>query len=364
MDRRAFLKTSATATALSAASFARGALANVAEAGRWRAFEVTYRLEVQKPAGVTRTWLPLPLSEDTGYFKNLGSSWSAGGGRASATIDPKYGAGIAMAEFPEGVANPTFLVVSRFATRDRSVDFAKPGNARPEDPKVLQRSLQGTDLIPVDGIVRETAMDITKGLRSDMDKARALYEWVVENTFRDPKTRGCGWGDIKAMLETRNFGGKCGDINAMFVGLARASGIPARDIYGIRVAKSELGYKSLGVGTEVISKAQHCRADFYLPEYGWIPVDPGDVRKVVLEEAPGLTLASDVAKANRARLFGAWEMNWLAYNYAHDVVLPGARFGKIPYLMYPNGETAAERLDSLEPDPFKYTITARELKVA
>jgi hypothetical protein len=46
------------------------------------------------------------------------------------------------------------------------------------------------------------------------------------------------------------------------------------------------------------------------------------------------------------------------------VVLPGTKFGKIPYLMYPNGETAAEKLDQLEPDPFKYTITARELKVA
>jgi hypothetical protein len=32
--------------------------------------------------------------------------------------------------------------------------------------------------------------------------------------------------------------------------------------------------------------------------------------------------------------------------------------------MYPNGETAAGRLDSLDPDSFKYAITARELKPA
>jgi hypothetical protein len=30
--------------------------------------------------------------------------------------------------------------------------------------------------------------------------------------------------------------------------------------------------------------------------------------------------------------------------------------------MYPQGEAGVERLDSLDPDGFKYTITAREIK--
>jgi len=53
--------------------------------------------------------------------------------------------------------------------------------------------------------VRDTARGIVKGARSDVEKSRAIYEWVVENTFRDPKVRGCGWGDIKTMLETGNL---------------------------------------------------------------------------------------------------------------------------------------------------------------
>ena len=57
-------------------------------------------------------------------------------------------------------------------------------------------------------------------------------------------------------------------------------------------------------------------------------------------------------------------MNWLAYSYAHDVVLPGSKGPKLPYFMYPNAETAEGRLDSLDPDAFKYTLTARELKLA
>jgi transglutaminase-like putative cysteine protease len=177
--------------------------------------------------------------------------------------------------------------------------------------------------------------------------------------------RGCGWGDIKTMLETRNFGGKCGDLNAMFVGLARSVGVPARDIYGVRVARSQHGYASLGVGTENITRAQHCRAEFYAQGRGWVPVDPADVRKVVLEEPPGkLSMTDAKVVAARKRLFGSWEMNWLAYSYAHDVALPGSTGPKIPYFMYPNGETAQGRLDQLDPENFKYTLTARELKIA
>jgi len=85
------------------------------------------------------------------------------------------------------------------------------------------------------------------------------------------------------MLENNVMGGKCADLNALFVALARAEGIPARDVYGIRVANSNLGYKSLGKAGD-ITKAQHCRAEFYAAGYGWIPVDPADVRKVILED--------------------------------------------------------------------------------
>jgi transglutaminase-like putative cysteine protease len=192
-----------------------------------------------------------------------------------------------------------------------------------------------------------------------MQKARAVYEWIVDNTFRDPKVRGCGLGDIKTMLETRDFGGKCADLNALFVGLTRAAGVPARDLYGIRVADSR-EFKSLGKSGD-ISKAQHCRAEFYDARYGWVPVDPADVRKVVLEEKPGLTIDSPEAKRARAKLFGQWEMNYLGYNWAHDLALPSSPGEPVPFLMYPQGETANVRKDSLEPATFKYQLTAREV---
>jgi transglutaminase-like putative cysteine protease len=162
------------------------------------------------------------------------------------------------------------------------------------------------------------------------------------------------------MLETKNLGGKCADLNALFVGFARAVGLPARDVYGIRVADSA-DFKSLGKSGD-ITRAQHCRAEFYLAGHGWVPVDPADVRKVVLEEKPGgLPLTDPQVQKARGKLFGAWEMNWLAYNYAHDVKLPGSAGAPIAFLMYPQAETGGHRRDALDPDQFRYTIKSREI---
>jgi hypothetical protein len=85
------------------------------------------------------------------------------------------------------------------------------------------------------------------------------------------------------------------------------------------------------------------------------------VRKVILEEGGGKKPDDPVVLAARKRLFGSWEMNWLAYNYAHDLQLPGSTHGKVGFFMYPQSETAEGRLDSLDPDNFKYQITAKEL---
>ncbi len=299
-------------------------------------------------------WLPAALTTETPFQKTLSSEFSV-------ELRKADGLGIFVAEFPTGV-KPVVTLTSRIATRNYGVDLSTPIKAPVTDPSQMAHFLRPTKLLPTDGIVKETAIEITRGAKTDLDKARAIYDWIVDNTFRNPKTRGCGIGDIRFMLESKDLGGKCADLNALYVGLARAAGLPARDVYGIRVAKSELGYKSLGAASENITKAQHCRAEVYLATYGWVPVDPADVRKVVLEEPPGnRPLEDEMVRNARARLFGSWEMNWMAYNFAHDVALPNSAGAPIGFLMYPQAETAGGRLDSLDPDNFKYEITSREV---
>lgn len=361
MRRRTFLKSGVGASAGLLLGSLPSTLRPAAAEARWRTFEVATRIEVTHPSGVTRAWVPVPLQQDTDWQRRRGKDVWSGNARFSEPLhDPTYDVGLVYAEWPAEVKNPVIEVTSRIATRDRFVDVTRPA-ARPagEDPAMLTRYLQASSLIPVDGIVAETSRNIVKGQRTEVGKARAIYDWIVENTFRDPKVRGCGLGDIKTLLETRYFGGKCADLNALYVGFARAAGLPAREVYGVRVADSAR-FKALGKSGD-ITKAQHCRAEVFLTGYGWVPVDPADVRKVILEETPGLTLADPIVQLARVKLFGAWEMNYIAYNFGHDVVLPNSPGKPLGFLMYPQAETAMGRKDSLDPVTFKYRITSKEL---
>ena len=325
---------------------------------RWRVFEITTRVRILTPAGPTRVWLPMPLAVAP-YQKTLGDTYHAQGG--SAVMVENDDLDTLIAEWDEGV-EPILTVTSRVSTTDRTVNVTTPTVPPPLDARVLDRFLRPTKLIPTDGIVKTTSNTITRGAGTDIERARAIYDWIVDNTFRDPATRGCGVGDIRFMLESRNLSGKCADLNALFVGLARASGIPARDVWGLRVGTSHKDLRSLGLASDNATRAQHCRAEVYLTGYGWVPADPADVRKVALEEPPGhLAMNDEKVRSARARLFGSWEMNWIAFNYAHDVLLPRSKRGILGFFMYPQAETANGRLDSLDADTFKYEITAREV---
>jgi transglutaminase-like putative cysteine protease len=355
MNRRSFLQSAV------AASAAQLVFAGEDSAARWRTFEIATSVEVLKSSGATRIWLPTGLAVETPYQKPGANRVNAPGGKWKGYERRQDGLGIIAAEFPAGV-KPALTLVSRVTTKDYSVDLSRPATAPAADRAQLDYFRRPTKLLPTNGIVKATAEEIVRGAKSDADKARAIYEWIVDNTFRDPKTRGCGIGDIRFMLESRDLGGKCADLNALYVGLARAAGLPARDAYGIRIARSELGYKSLGASSENVTKSQHCRAEVYIGGHGWVPVDPADVRKVVLEEPPGnRPLTDEMVTKARARLFGSWEMNWMAYNFAHDVALPGSTGAPVGFLMYPQAETPEGRIDSLDPDSFRYGITAREV---
>lgn len=364
MKRRTFLKQGLTVSAGlvlgGIPKFTR--LASSAETARWRTFEIITKVEIINPVGGSRVWLPIPIMNNTDYFKREEDNWAGNFKAARSVLYDKYGTGLVFAEWGASEKAPMLELTSRFMTRDRHIDLSKkPGPRSPEDKAVLDYFLRPSQLIPTDGIVAATSQSITAGLKSDVDKARAIYEWIVDNTFREPKIRGCGIGDISTMLETGYFGGKCVDINSLYVGLARAAGLPARDAYGVRCAASA-EFKSLGKAGD-ITKAQHCRAEVYLSGYGWVPVDPADVRKVVLEENQPAQLPLDDPKVKRARarLFGAWEMNWCLFNYVHDVLLPNSHGPEVGFLMYPQAETANGRRDSLDPDNFRYTMTAKEI---
>ena len=197
MDRRNFIK---SGIALPAAASLPWTQAFAADAP-WRTFEITTTVQILKPKGVARAWLPLPMMDDSNWHRSGGNESSGNTVRSQIYRDGKYGAGMLYAEWAPEQANPVVVLSSRFSTRDRVEETARLSMGEKLSASDIAFYTAPTDLMPTDGIVRQTALEATRGVRGDVEKSRALYEWIVDNTFRDPKTRGCGVGDIKALLE-------------------------------------------------------------------------------------------------------------------------------------------------------------------
>jgi transglutaminase-like putative cysteine protease len=344
LQRRDFIKSMAAAGAIAAV----GRRAHAAPQG-WREYEITFRISIEDPAAPVRLWVPVP-QDALDYQRVVDIGWRA---PVAAHIlwEGTSRAPIVAAAWPDLTTAREVEITARVMTRDRSGFY--PDASREE----LAEYLRPTPSSPTDGIVLAKAREIVAARTAPLDKARAIYDWVVDNAFRRAETRGCGLGNVAFMLESGDLGGKCADINSLYVALARAVGLPARDFFGIRVADSKVS-KSLGKSGD-ITTAQHCRAEVFIDGRGWLPVDPADVRKVVLEEQ--VALDSDKVKALRERLFGNWEMNWVGFNYARDFTLPGQSDGPIGFLMYPYAETPDGSKDSLDPTTFAYAISSREI---
>lgn len=359
MKRREFIQFAGAASALTAVSSR--ALGNYDddEMGPWRGYRLRYTIQLPASPAPARLWLPLPMARDTDYQRTMGAVWSGKPDRTLLRKSDGEALPLFYAEWGKRRVPRTVMVGAIIKTRERREDLSRYAPSKNAVlPAEAAACLRPTRTKPLDGIVSATARAITQGADTPLEKARAIYDWVVDHTFREPTVKGCGRGDIKFMLETGNLGGKCADINALYVALARAAGIPARDVYGIRVDDSQQ-FQSLGQSGDV-SRAQHCRAEFYLAGLGWVPVDAADVRKAVLEE--NLPIDDSRVVALREKLFGYWEMNWVAFNTVNDVALrPRPTSGALPFFMYPYAEIGKTPQDSLEPDTFAYKIEAAEL---
>ena len=224
-----------------------------------------------------------------------------------------------------------------------------------------------TKHMPINGIVKQTADKIVGSETEPLKQARLIYLWVSANMFRDNSVIGCGTGDVASILESGKLGGKCTDINSVFVALMRAVGIPAREMFGIRLGQAikmgEYSKKAFGSaddkGVADVSGGQYCRAMFYLAGYGWLPADPADVTKMRLTEKK--EHSDPAVQAVNDYLFGNWEMNWVGFNYGRDFDLfPAAEQTPLNNFGYPYAEVDGDPVNYYEPKVFAYDYQSTE----
>lgn len=322
----------------------------------WRTYEITTTVNL-KNSGFSRLWLPLPLNQDTLFQRTLGHGWESNAGQSSMRRLPDGDLETFYSEWRDGTDGKLQLR-TQVTTADRHFDVTKRTVA-PEREDILRRNLQASHLIPNDGLAYQLGERILGRIKDPVAQAKAIYDWVVDNAIYDPSLPGCGSGDVRRQLVRGQYGGRSADINGLFVAICRAIGIPARCVYGLRVGPSRL-FRSLGLTSDDATRGQHVRAEFYIPGYGWIPVDPSDVRRAIALE--GLSDRDSRLQSLRRVLFGVWEMNWIAYNVGTDVTLPGKHL-PMPFLLLPQLEAGSMRYDGSNSSLIQYTISARRIEL-
>jgi transglutaminase-like putative cysteine protease len=320
-------------------------LAGETAAATERAGTVTFAIEVAAPASakVVKLWFPYPTSDAQQNIKDL--RFDGNYSRFTFSREPNSGALYLYTEWSQPMAR-RWLTVSFHA---RASEHRVTGLADREGalPIEVRKYLESEFWVPVeDARVKAAAAEATQGRRGLLAKARGVYDWVVENTKRDPDVPGCGLGKVEVTIAQRT--GKCADISAVFVAVARAAGIPAREVFGLRLGQP---------GQSDISDGHHCWAEFYLPGTGWVPVDPADVRKQMSARSLDLTAARPL----RDYYFGSVDQFRIQLQKGGR----GLRFAEgnaqpVNYFMYPYCEADGRPLDYCRPREFKYTVSFKE----
>lgn len=302
-------------------------------------------LSAQEKGKEVKLWLPYPVTDANQTISGI--SVSGDYAESGVYTDRTNGTPILYARWKsDAVSRKLSFTVT--AERQEVIRRDFPKKEAAWDPADYRQYLTPTSLGPTDGEVKKLADSIIKGKKTVLEKARAIFDWTCENTYRDPNTRGCGKGDVCALLEKP--GGKCTDISSVFIALSRAAGVPAREVFGIRLGKK---------AEEDITTWQHCWAEFFLPGYGWVPVDPADVRKAMLVES--LKLDDAKTKEYREYFWGGIDPYRIALAVGRDVVLNPPQAGApLNTFGYPYAEVGGKTVDFYDPKSFRYTITYRE----
>jgi transglutaminase-like putative cysteine protease len=332
MNRHQMILSSALVLALFAALAAKAGHSPIdsKESVPLRSFEFSYQVRVPAIAdstGPTHLWIPLPQADGYQDIRDLhidSPVWYTQG------RDNEYGNKFAVfTPTPEQSASG-FDVLLRFTAvrREHKVNLnasaiEKASASAAPDQKLLQRYLEPDKLVPLNDTIADLAKQNTAGDTTQIEKARHIYEYVV-STMRYDKS-GEGWGRGDAIWACTSKRGNCTDFHSLFIGMMRASGIPARFEIGFPLPESK---------TEGDIPGYHCWAEFYLSGIGWVPVDASEAWK---------------NPAKHEFFFGAHDTNRVFFTYGRDIHLSRDQKGDpLNYFIYPYAETGGKPLKNLQ----------------
>ena len=305
---------------------------------RERQVRFTYRTRIEDiPAGAKRValWLPVPHDSPFQRITDL-------------TIDSPYPYQIDTAQYGNRVLhllllNPrtdSFSVTMQFTAWRREhvqEQLHTPNSPVRPAAQALTRWLQPDRLVPIDGKIRQWAEAVVNraGAKTDLAKARAIYNHVIATVKYDKTGTGWGRGDIYYACDARR--GNCTDFHAVFIGYCRAVGVPARFAIGFPLPADRRAGQVNGY---------HCWAEFWADGVGWVPID-----------------ASEAAKnpARRQYFFGAHDENRIEFSVGRDLTLYAGQVEPLNYFIYPYAEVDRKPFTTLN-NHFSYRDVSTTLE--
>jgi transglutaminase-like putative cysteine protease len=221
-------------------------------------YEATIR-DIPEGTKALNLWLPLPQTD-----RNQAIHRVTVDGPVPLTIgrEPRFGNQWVHVVLREP-GRPVTVRVTVEATRSENA-----GSDQPLSDEERASYLRPEPLVPRDGPVRALALEATRGLATDAEKARAIYETVTTVMSYDKSGTGWGRGDALFACEARR--GNCTDFHALIIGMARSVGIPARFAIGLPLPRDRGAGEIAGY---------HCWAELYVEGRGWVPVDASEAAK-------------------------------------------------------------------------------------
>jgi transglutaminase-like putative cysteine protease len=253
-------------------------------------------------------WIPVPTSNDRQTVEVLAADQDHG----RFTTEAKYGNKMYYRHFVLDKDNPgdtvKITLVYKITLDEKSVPEAKqlslasePVAAQPA-PNAMGVYLTAARLIPLQGPIEALGEKLSLS-DQPIRAARQIYDYLIANMVYNYQAPGAGHGDAVWACNSRT--GDCTDYHSIFIGVCRASGIPADHVFGIPLRAQE------GRGTAAY---WHCWARFWAGQPGWITID-----------------ASEAAKHPELREynFGTLSNTYLTLSHGRDVMLEPAQKGPL-----------------------------------
>ena len=251
--------------------------------------------EITEPA---RMWLPLPTSD---AFQTVEVSYMEIPGRRQILKDQKYGNQIILVNLDQEDSKKNVELLFHVRRIEK--------HAYAEPLPVPEKYLNPDRLVPLNEDFKSIAEKVVKGKNGDLVRARALYDYVIDNMSYIRNGEGWGQGDATYACNVKT--GNCTDFHSYFIALSRSISIPARFSIGAAIPSSR---------DEGGIHGYHCCAEFYA-EGKWWPVD--------ISEADKYSNLSSY-------YFGRHPANRIELSRGRDLLVdPGPVTGPINFLAYP-----------------------------